>query len=285
MNGNTLTLEPAAYPDFLRNIPAPPKRLYYRGPLLELLALPRLAVVGSRKVSAYGRSVTGQLASEAASRGVVIVSGLAFGVDSIAHQAALEVSGKTIAVLPSSVDLPYPVSHRQLAQRILDKGGALVSEYAATPSVRREYFIARNRLISGLSDATLITEAALKSGSLHTARFALEQGREVLAVPGNITSVTSIGTNNLIRAGAVPITSVEDLMFALNIHDAPGSLVAPKGDNDAEQAILDLLAHDMSDGELLLAQSGLGASEFSQTLTMLEITGKIRRLGANQWSL
>lgn len=285
MNGNTLTLKSTEYPDCLQNIPSPPKQLYYRGPLPELLLKTRLAVVGSRKISAYGNAVTTKLAGEAAKQGVVIVSGLALGLDGIAHKAALDVGGLTIAVLPCSVENPCPASHRQLAQRILDSGGALVSEYPDGSTIHLGSFIARNRLISALSSAVLIPEAGLKSGSLHTARFALEQGRDVLAVPGNITSETSVGTNNLIKTGAVPIASVSDLFFALGLQEKAGRANAVKGENSKEQLLLDLVGTGIADGDSLLARSNLEASEFSQTLTMLEITGKIRRLGANQWSL
>lgn len=281
-----LTLEPQVYPDYLSNVPLPPQRLYYAGPLPELLAKPRLAVVGSRKVSPYGRRVTAELAGGAAAQGIVIVSGLALGVDSLAHEAALEAGGLTIAVLPSSLQQVYPASHRNLAKRILDNGGALVTEYEDTPRVLNAYFIARNRLISGLAQATLVTEAALKSGSLHTARFTLEQGRELLAVPGSIYSDTSTGTNNLIKAGAVPVTNVDDILFAMKLEKpAIPHIRTAKGANEAEQAILDRIAAGISDGEELLAACGLAAALFNQTLTMLEITGQIRSLGANRWAL
>jgi DNA processing protein len=285
MNSNLLTLKSEEFPEFLANIPAPPKRLYYSGPLLDLLQSPRLAVVGSRKVTAYGRAVTTKLAGQSAEQGIVIVSGLALGVDALAHQAALEAGGKTIAVLPSDLKSIYPATNRRLAQQILDQGGALVSEYANTPSVRREYFIARNRLISGLSNATLVTEAALKSGSLHTARFTLEQGRSVLSVPGSIFSATSVGTNSLIRAGATPVTSVEDILFALNLASKVISKATPKGESPAEDAILQLLGSGEQDGDFLQNHSGLEITVFNQALTMLEITGKIRSLGGNSWVL
>lgn len=285
MNSNLLTLTDADFPEILRNIPAPPNELYYAGPLADLLARPRLAVVGSRKVSPYGRNVTTKLASEAAAQGIVIVSGLAYGVDALAHEAALEIGGLTIAVLPGSIGQIYPAGHRNLAQRILDNGGALISEHGATSSVRREYFIARNRLISGISDATLIPEAALKSGSLHTARFTLEQGRELLSVPGSIYSETSVGTNNIIKAGAVPVTCLDDILFAMKLTAASQGSKKTTGANQAEQSVLDALASGACDGEELQAQSQLDIPLFNQTLTMLEIAGKVRSLGANQWAL
>jgi DNA processing protein len=143
--------------------------------------------------------------------------------------------------------------------------------------------VARNRIIAGLADATLVTEAALKSGSLHTARFALNAGRDVLSVPGNITSPTSEGTNNLIKHGATPVTSVDDVLFILGI-DRSATKAVPKGSNEAEQTILNLLHTGVVDGAQLQAKSGLSIEQFNQHLTMLEITGKIRSLGANQWS-
>lgn len=284
MISKTLTLNDPSYPALLRTISDPPKQLFVQGPLEALMAKQRLAVVGSRKVTPYGREITTQLAGAVSKRGVVIVSGLALGIDSLAHLAALDNGGLTIAVLPGPVDTVYPRSHQQLAQRILQSGGALVSEYPAGTSVRKYHFIARNRLIAGLSDATLVTEAVLKSGSLHTVRFALEQGRDVLAVPGNITSATSEGTNNLIKQGATPITKSSDLLFNLGI-DVTATKTVPEGTNDAETIVLGLLSEGQRDGETLLSLSGLDMPLFSQTLTMLEIDGKIRSLGANMWSL
>lgn len=271
-------------PDRLITIASPPKALYVEGNLAAILQSPSVAIVGSRKVSAYGREVTQRLATELAQQGIVIISGLAFGVDSIAHQAVLDAGGQTIAVLPTPLSNIYPASHRQLAKHIVEQGGALVSEYAAGAEVYKTNFVARNRLIAGLADATLLPEAALKSGSLHTARFAMESGRDVLAVPGNITSPTSEGTNNLIKRGATPVTSTDDVLFSLGV-DSSVAKTAPKGSNKAEQAILDLLQSGIADGAELQAKSGLTIQQFGQHLTMLEITDKIRSLGANQWSL
>lgn len=278
-----LTLETIEIPDRLGLLPQPPVRLFTEGNLLELLDRPSVAIVGSRKVSPYGRQVTEQLARQLAERGIVIISGLALGVDSIAHTAAVSAGGATIAVLPSSIEEVYPASHRQLAKQIVDKGGALVSEYPAGSIMFNTNFISRNRLIAGLADITLIPEAALKSGSLHTARFTLELGKDVLAVPGNITSPTSVGTNNLIRAGATPILSFEDVLHAMKLPLQRKRIV--KGDTPAEQTIIDLLQSGLSDGHLLQAKSELTATIFNQSLTMLEINGKVRGLGGNQWVL
>jgi len=279
-----LLLNANAYPAVLRQLSSPPKELFVAGELDELLARPRVAIVGSRKVSAYGRSVTMQIAGELARQGIVIVSGLALGVDGLAHRAALEAGGLTLAVLPGPIETIYPSSHTALARQIIDSGGALVSEYPAGTPAYKPNFVARNRIVAGLSDVLLITEAALKSGSLHTARFALEQGKDVLAVPGNIASEMSVGANNLLKAGATPVTSADDVLRLFDFKPAVKAR-AVRGANAAEQSLIDLLAQGMADGANLLEASALQVGEFNQTLTMLEITGKIRALGGNQWSL
>jgi DNA processing protein len=282
---NIKTLMPT--PNLLKNISSPPKNIYYIGADIEtLLKMPRLAIVGSRKVSSYGSHVTTQLARQVAGQGIVIVSGLAFGVDALAHRAALDAGGLTIAVLPGPLDNIAPRTHRRLAKQILESGGALISEYPCSYPVKRENFIARNRIVSGISDAVLITEAAQKSGSLHTARFALEQGKDVLAVPGNITSATSQGANSLIKAGATPITSVSDVLYALGLDITQMETSRRlKGANQAEDTILGLLKSGVSDGDELHKGSNLLINDFNQTLTMLEITGSIRPLGNNKWTL
>lgn len=277
-----------AIPKVLREISSPPKKLYFKGETLDnLLEFPRIAVVGSRNISPYGKQVTIRLVQELAQRGVVIVSGLAYGVDATAHRATLEVGGRTIAVLPSPLDDIAPRGNRGLARQITNSGGTLVSEYATEEfQMLKTNFIARNRLVAGLAQAVLITEAVEKSGSLHTARFALEQGKDVLAVPGNITSNTSMGTNNLLRSGATLVTSFVDVLRALGLAEGiKARKHSPKGRNAAEQALIDLLEQGITDGDLLQQQSQLDPSEFAQTLTMLEIGGKIAPLGANQWTL
>lgn len=249
----------------------------------DLFSRPRVAVVGSRRISAYGRAITAQLARELAGQGIVIVSGLAYGVDSVAHRAALEAGGLTIAVLPSSLENIYPAAHRNLASQIVEQGGALLSEYSGNGPAWKNQFIERNRIVSGISDALLITEAAINSGTMHTARFALEQGKEVLAVPGNITSATSEGTNNLLKTGATPVTSAQDVLNVLGLN--PVVKKAVNGGSTSEQLILDLLGSDIAEANDLLVRSNLAASDFSTAMVMLEITGKIRTVGNNQWAL
>lgn len=285
MKVNKLTVKNAGIPSILAAIPAPPKELYVMGELGLLMQMPRVAIVGSRKVSPYGRHVTQRLAESLARAGVVIVSGLALGVDAIAHKACLEAGGKTIAVLPTSLDSIYPSSHRHLAEAIVRQGGALVSEYAPGMPGLKKNFIERNRLVSGISDAVLITEAAIKSGTLHTANYALDQGKTVMAVPGNVTSPTSEGTNNLLKSGAIMVTEAADVLAALNLALIGSQRQLPLGSNREEQVLIDLLADGMTDSSELLQTSKLDASTFNQTLTMLEITGKIRATGAGHWQL
>ncbi len=286
MEINRLTKRSADYPPMLKQIAGPPKQLFHRGaPLAELLRRPRLAIVGSRSVTRYGRQVTEQLAHELAEQGIVIISGLALGVDAIAHQAALDAGGLTIAVLPSTVSQPYPSTNAQLANAILNGSGAVVSEYADDTYAFKSNFVARNRLVAGLAQAVLITEAAEKSGSLHTARFALEQGKDVLAVPGNITSPASVGTNNLIKHGATPVTSYIDVLHALGLKQHRTKPRDVRGRTANEQLVLDLLVQGINDAAELISLSALSVSDFNRVLTMLEIGGKIRSLGNNMWGL
>lgn len=253
----------------------PVSELFYQGNnFMELLDKPLVAIVGSRKVSPYGKVITQQIAGELARAGVVIVSGLAFGVDSIAHQATLDVGGQTIAVLPCGIDSIYPASHAGLANQIINMGGALVSEYSPGSGLPMKHqFIARNRIIAGLSQAVLITEAAAKSGSLHTAEFALEQGIEVMATPGNITSLTSQGTNNLIKNGAAVITSAQDILQLLDISPIKRVKITKSPE---EFIILNLLENSVTDINHLQISSGLDPSTFNQTVSLLELEGKIR---------
>jgi len=287
MKINKLTLKSGSYPDALRHIPARPKVIYHLGADLNLLTQNlAIAIVGSRQMSVYGEQATRRFASELAGQGAVIVSGLALGVDSCAHQAALEAGGICIAVLPCSLDNIVPIANRRLAERILEQGGALVSEYPPGEPPYKQNFIARNRIMSGLAKAVVITEAGEKSGTLYTARFAEEQNKEVFVVPGNITNTGSIGSNNLIKSnrGAL-VTKPADVLVALGLtpHKTQAKLV--KGRNANEQLILDLMLQGISDGDYLLNESHLNVGQFNQVLTMLEIGGKIRPLGLNHWSI
>lgn len=269
----------------LKNIPQPPKVLFFLGDIAPLLQMTVVSVVGSRAVTAYGKQITRQLSGDLAKRGVAIVSGLALGVDAIAHEAALEVGGYTVAVLPADLDVIYPATNRGLAERILRQGGAIISEYHGITRIPyKARCIERNRLVSGLCDGLLITEASERSGTMHTVNFALEQGKTVMAVPGNITSPTSSGTNNLIKTGATPITSIDDVLHALGINQQT-NLATAVAANAEEAAILDQMQLGITDAGELLIGSKLKPDVFNQTLTMLEISAKIRPLGNGHWSL
>ena len=275
------------YPEYLKiiqTIATPPKRLWYIGKLPEN-RLPTVAIVGTRKPTAYGREVVEHLSGELAKHGVVVASGLALGIDALAHKAALRAGGKTIAIMPCGLDQIYPRSHRQLALDILAAGGALISEYAPGGQAYPSNFIARNRIVSGISDGVLIVEASLKSGTMHTAGFALDQGRSVMAVPGNITSSVSVGCNNLVKVGARPVTDVTDILQELGLEQPERQTALPIASNPEEQALLQLMQAGERDGEALQKKSGLAPALFGQTMTMLEISGKIRARSANQWTI
>jgi DNA processing protein len=280
---NSTAPDEAPYLQILTDIADPPKKLYFIG---ELPPERRktVAIVGSRKPTAYGHEVAHRLSFELAKRGVIIVSGLALGIDGVAQKAALEAKGTTISVLAHGLDQIHPKTNQLLGESILEQGGALISEYEEGEPPYPSNFVARDRLVSGLADVLIVVEAAMKSGTRHTAGFALDQGREVFAVPGNITSPMSEGCNHLIRIGATPVVSIEDTVK----HIIGGSNVQtafPLGDTPDEQAILDLIIKGDRDGEELLQKSGLSASSFNQALTMLEVNGSVQALGANQWTI
>lgn len=272
------------YPSEAQQMHRPPATLYYRGNLKACLANKRVAIVGSRRMSPYGKQVTNMMAKPLAERGVTIVSGLAIGIDGEAHRAALAAGGRCLAVLPSPIDGIVPASNRRLADQIVQQGGALISQYPPGSDIHKGNFVARNELVAALSTVLLITEAAAGSGSLHTANFAVHMQAEVMAVPGNITSPLSAGTNNLIATGqAAAASSVRDVLLAVGLREGYSS--SPKGSTPEEQQLIDVLLQGICDGEALLQASGQSVAQFNQTLTMLEITGKIMPLGANRWGL
>jgi len=281
-----LTAISPQFPSIYLQLPQPPKEIFISGneQLLKPSQL-KVAIVGSRRVTPYGREVTARLARELAERGITVVSGLALGVDTIAHKAALEAGGTTIAILPGSLSKIYPASHTYVAKEILEKNGLLLSEYSdSTASPMKYQFIARNRLIAAIADVVVITEAALPSGSLYTPNFALEIGKNVLAVPGPITSPTSAGTNDLIKNGAGIVTEVGDVLLALGL-DPKMEPAATAGSTEEEALILTYIKTGVFDTSELLRKTGLSAQLFNQNLTMLEITGRIRSSGNNLWSL
>lgn len=266
----------------LSTIADPPKCLYYIGKLPENPPL-TVAIVGTRRPTAYGRTVTEQVASALAQRGVLIVSGLALGVDAIAHQTAIASGGRTLAVVASGIDDPGPHTNRSIAERIVAQGDAIIGEREPGYTIRGAWeFVIRNRIVSGLSDAVIVTEANLKSGTMTTVSQALDQGRAVYAVPGPITSPLSAGCNRLIAQGATPITDIDSLLSDLGL---TGQSTLALGENDAEATLLQLLQSGISDGDELLSTSQLTPDLFSQTLTMLEIKGIVKALGGNRWRI
>ncbi|MBA2288641.1 MAG: DNA-protecting protein DprA, partial [Ktedonobacteraceae bacterium] len=254
-----ITWKDATYPPALRKTPSAPFVLYTCGVLSREDQF-ALAIVGTRRMSAYGRLVTERFATDLAHGGVTIVSGLALGVDTVGHTAALDAGGRTLAVLASGLDTVYPESNRGLARRIVESGqGALLSEFPLGVAPDSRNFPARNRIIAGLSLGVLVTEAPEQSGSLITANFALEQGRDVFAVPGNMFARGSNGVNKLIQEGATLVTSVQDVLEALNLFAIPQCVelqeVLP--DNDEERILLALLSHEPRHVDDLIRESAL----------------------------
>jgi len=273
------------YPSLLKEIPDPPPYLYLKGVLPAKKTT--IAVVGSRRASDYGLSITTRLSRELAEQGVTIVSGLALGVDSAAHRAALQVSGATIGVLGCGIDQVYPAVNRQL-YREMEERGAIVSEFPIGTLPDAPNFPRRNRIISGLSRGVLVVEAAEKSGSLITAGFALEQGREVFAVPGNITFRASRGTNSLIKQGAKLVESVSDIIGELPPEsvDLPqwakkqGFVLSPD-----EEKICLFLADKPFHIDELTVRSGLTVSSVSAMLLRLELQGAVMQLPGKMFTL
>lgn len=272
----------------LTNIANPPKSLCYMGKLPETKA-PVVSIVGSRKPSAYGKEVTERLATDLAKAGCVIVSGLALGVDCIAQKAAIEAGGTVVAVVPNELPDISPRTNYQLAMDIIKQGGAVISEWMKGDNkiVNRWSFLERNRLVSGLADGIIITEAAERSGTLNTASHALNQGRDLFVVPGNITSPLSAGCNTLLKQGAYLVTEAEDILSVI----APEKLQKDNGQELVVSAtieegiIIKLISEGLRDGDEIQQKSGLSASDFATALTMLEINGVIKPLGANNWTL
>lgn len=278
-----LTWQDEAYPQRLRNIAQPPPVLYLRGELLPEDAW-AVAIVGTRRVTPYGRQVSEQIASFLAGSGVTVVSGLARGVDAIAHQAALRAGGRTLAVLGSGVDRIYPPENRALAEQICEHG-ALLSDYAPGTAPESANFPPRNRIISGLAMAVVVVEAGETSGALITAEFAAEQGREIFAVPGSILAPQSKGTNKLIQRGALPLLSASDVMQALNLTRIGQHKAARKAiPGDAVEAqLMSALGDEPLHVDEIRSQTGLPVEKVSATLIMMELKGMVRQVGGMQY--
>ncbi len=281
-----LTWDDPAYPLRLREISAPPPVLYVKGTLVESDQW-ALAIVGTRRATAYGKEAARAFAAELAASGVTIVSGLARGIDAVAHQAAVDAGGRTIAVLGNGIDLVYPPEHRKLAQQIVEHG-ALVSDYAPGTPPEAGNFPPRNRIISGLSLGVLVVEAGETSGALITADFAAEQGRDVFAVPGNVFARSSAGTNKLLRDGAGMALCPRDIMEELNMtmvaqHLEARAAVPPQ--DDAEKALLMLISSEPAHIDQIGRQSGLPIEQVSSTLALMELKGMVRQVGGMNYVL
>ncbi|MGC2236605.1 MAG: DNA-processing protein DprA [Pyrinomonadaceae bacterium] len=296
LGGDVLILDDGSYPYLLREIADPPIVLYVKGNWQECVESPCVAVVGSRRCSTYGENASEMLARDLAEKGICIVSGLARGIDSAAHRGAVRAKGKTIAVLGTGIDNVYPKENAKLVSEILDSGGALLSQFPLGTPPLKDNFPYRNRIISGLSLGVLIVEASERSGSLITARLAMEQNREVLAVPGNITSKNSFGTNYLIKSGAKLVQQWQDVVAEL-----PGEISAAilppaldKKDSKGESNQPELVPADLKENErkiwqslspdepthidILLETSNLSFGDLSAALLGLEMRELIRAL-------
>ncbi len=277
--------EDPVYPALLRELPGAPPLLYVRGTLTEKDRW-ALAVVGTRNCSNYGRDVTRKIVSDLVAAGVTIVSGLALGIDATAHEAALAAGGRTLAVLGSGVDELYPVANRRLGQALMSQG-AIISEYPLGTLPVAANFPARNRIISGLALGVLVVEAPTRSGALITVQFALEQGRDVFAVPGSIFSARSEGPHRLIRDGATIVTRAEDILEALNLQDAveQQAIAAVVPETPEETALLRLIEAEPRHIDAISRESALSVPEVSATLAMLELKGLVKQVGGMQYVL
>lgn len=273
-----LTWDDADYPANLRPLPQAPPVLYVRGRLTPQDEL-AVALVGTRRASAYGRQVAERLARELARHGVTVVSGLALGIDAVAHQAALDAGGRTLAVLGSGVDQIYPARNRSLALRMVEQG-AIISEYPLGTRPEAANFPPRNRIISGLSLAVVVVEAGERSGALITADFAVEQGRDVYAVPGSIFSPNSVGCNRLIQQGAYPLLSVDDLLEQLHVERRAAQQETRRQipPEPGEERLLRHLDHEPRHVDEIVRAAAMSPAEVNSLLTVMELKGLVRQV-------
>ena len=288
LSSNKITILPETRPEFpklLREIHSCPPLLYVRGNP-EVLQRPGLGVVGTRRPTPYGLQSTNLLIKPVVRAGIVITSGLAFGIDAIAHRIALDAGSPTIAVLGCGIDRIYPFEHRALADDIVEHGGAVITEFPVGSAPLRQHFPQRNRIISGLSRGIVLIEAGEKSGALITAKFAADQNREVFALPGPIISPQSIGPNNWLKLGATPATKADDILqlFALKqLSVEPKKLPTLK--DPIEQKIVELLSVGHLHIDEIIEKSRLDTSVVTATLSVLELQGHIEQLGGMNYAL
>jgi DNA processing protein len=275
-----ITREEELYPRRLKEIEQPPPVIYVRGDILPEDDF-AVAVVGTRRITVYGRQVAEEIGTFLARNGITVVSGLARGIDAVAHDSAIKAGGRSFAILGCGVDRIYPPEHQHLADRIIECG-ALISDYAPGTPPDAINFPPRNRIISGLSLATVVVEAGETSGALITATFAAEQGRDVLAVPGNINAPQSKGANRLIQQGARPLLKVEDILDAVKLDHIQSHQQARQilPADALEASILVLMSAEPLHIDDIQTQSGLSIDKVSATLTMLELKGLVRQVGS-----
>ncbi len=285
-NINVVTTRDDNYPELLKEIYDYPPLLYYRGSLNCLEGF-CLGVVGTRKFTSYGRQTTEEIVGDLARSKVTIVSGLALGIDAIAHWACLNAGGLTVAVIGSGLDWQniYPSTNRMLAQKIIDGGGCVISEYPIGTMPAKFTFPQRNRLIAGLSWGTLVIEAPERSGALITARHTLEQNRETFAIPGSIYNKNSQGTNNLIKQGAKMVTSASDVLEEFNLQQTMDFTSAdkPQPGSPEEEKILNILTREPIHIDKLVKQSNIKINVLSGILSVMEISGVIKDLGGKNY--
>lgn len=283
MQINQLFFQTPAYPADLAHISDPPQQLYLQGQLTPERV--HVAIVGTRRASAYGKQVAYNLALELARAGLVIVSGLAEGIDSEAHRGALDAGGLTVAVQGRGLADVFPTSNRALAKRILEHGGAIVSEYEPKQVPTKWTFPQRNRIVAGLSRGVVVVESAAGGGSMLTVKEAILANRTVMAVPGDITKPGSAGCNNLLAEGHTVVRNSTDVLIALGLNEHMIPLEVPVTARSPHEAkLLELLRGGTTTTQDLIDQSGLAAADFANIISLMEITGKIRNLGAGHWS-
>lgn len=285
IGGRAITWEDDEYPQRLKETPGAPPLLYILGEITPQDSW-AVGIVGTRRATAYGKEATIRLATGLVEAGISIVSGLARGIDTIAHRAALDAGGRTLAVLGSGLDVIYPAENRNIAKQIVEEGmGAVVTEYPLGTQPDAVNFPPRNRIISGLSLGVLVVEAAEKSGALITVEFALEQGRDVFSVPGPLTSRMSEGTNNLIKTGAKCVTAASDILEELDLNMVTEHVEAVRAlpSDPTERMLLEHLQDDTRHIDELTNLSGLPTSTVSALLTMMELKGLVRCIGGMQY--
>lgn len=275
-------LKQGDFPESLRQIHTPPKVLYGEGDQNILFAQKMIAMVGARRCTNYGASIAYDLARELSAHGVIVVSGLAIGIDTKAHEGALAGGGKTIGVLGCGLDFPYLTANRPLRKRMVEQG-AVITEYPAMTEASTWNFPQRNRIISGLSMGVVVVEAGLDSGSLITAKWALEQGREVFAVPGPVGHATSEGTNRLIQQGAKLVTKVLDIFDELPLVAGQQKIGYSTKSLTDEEKILSLMVREAKSIDQLVSLSGLPVERLTGLLVTLEIDGKVKGLPGGQF--